>query len=134
MIIYPAIDLLGGRCVRLRQGDYNQVTVYNDDPLDMASQFAQAGASWIHIVDLDAARTGAPGQRRGHGRPIAPSRPGSAANRPPPPRPRQAAPPSPAPRGTVSDLAPGPLAAWCRLLSFRVAYIWLITPAHPAGK
>jgi phosphoribosylformimino-5-aminoimidazole carboxamide ribotide isomerase len=60
MIIYPAIDLLGGRCVRLRQGDYNQVTVYNDDPLDMASQFAQAGASWIHIVDLDAARTGAP--------------------------------------------------------------------------
>lgn len=60
MIIYPAIDLLGGRCVRLRQGDYNQVTVYNDDPLDMASQFANAGAAWIHIVDLDAAKTGAP--------------------------------------------------------------------------
>ncbi len=60
MIIYPAIDLLGGRCVRLRQGDYNQVTVYNDDPLDMAGQFAEAGAGWIHIVDLDAARTGAP--------------------------------------------------------------------------
>lgn len=60
MIIYPAIDLLGGRCVRLRQGDYNQVTVYNDDPLDMASQFVQAGAEWIHVVDLDAARTGAP--------------------------------------------------------------------------
>lgn len=60
MIIYPAIDLLGGKCVRLRQGDYNQVTVYSDDPLDMARQFQKAGAEWLHIVDLDAARTGAP--------------------------------------------------------------------------
>lgn len=60
MIIYPAIDLLGGKCVRLRQGDYNQVTVYSDDPLEMAREFQQAGAEWLHIVDLDAARTGAP--------------------------------------------------------------------------
>ncbi|MDN5314385.1 MAG: phosphoribosylformimino-5-aminoimidazole carboxamide ribotide isomerase [Clostridiales bacterium] len=60
MIIYPAIDLLGGRCVRLKQGDYNQVTVYSEDPLEMARSFAAAGAEWIHIVDLDAAKTGAP--------------------------------------------------------------------------
>jgi phosphoribosylformimino-5-aminoimidazole carboxamide ribotide isomerase len=60
MIIYPAIDLLGGQCVRLRQGDYGQVTVYNPDPLQVARQFRQAGASWLHIVDLDAARSGVP--------------------------------------------------------------------------
>jgi phosphoribosylformimino-5-aminoimidazole carboxamide ribotide isomerase len=60
MIIYPAIDLLGGKCVRLRQGDYNQVTVYSEDPLETAWQFKRAGADWLHIVDLDAARTGAP--------------------------------------------------------------------------
>lgn len=58
--IYPAIDLLGGRCVRLRQGDYNQVTVYHDDPVAMARQFREAGADWIHVVDLDAARSGVP--------------------------------------------------------------------------
>lgn len=58
--IYPAIDLLGGRCVRLRQGDYNQVTVYHDDPVAMARQFREAGADWIHVVDLDAARSGIP--------------------------------------------------------------------------
>lgn len=60
MIIYPAIDLLGGQCVRLRQGDYNQVTVYDSDPLEVARRFLQAGATWLHVVDLDAARTGAP--------------------------------------------------------------------------
>jgi len=60
MIIYPAIDLLGGQCVRLRQGDYNQVTVYNPDPLAVALQFRQAGATWLHVVDLDAARSGVP--------------------------------------------------------------------------
>lgn len=60
MIIYPAIDLLGGQCVRLRQGDYNQVTVYNSEPLVIALQFRQAGATWLHVVDLDAARTGVP--------------------------------------------------------------------------
>jgi len=60
MIIYPAIDLLGGQCVRLRQGDYSQVTVYNPDPMAVAVQFRQAGATWLHVVDLDAARSGVP--------------------------------------------------------------------------
>ena len=60
MIIYPAIDLLGGQCVRLRQGRYDQVTVYHQDPLVVANQFKEAGAPWLHIVDLDAARTGIP--------------------------------------------------------------------------
>jgi phosphoribosylformimino-5-aminoimidazole carboxamide ribotide isomerase len=60
MIIYPAIDLLGGQCVRLKQGDYNQVTIYNPDPLLVARQFKAAGAPWLHVVDLDAARTGVP--------------------------------------------------------------------------
>jgi phosphoribosylformimino-5-aminoimidazole carboxamide ribotide isomerase len=58
MIIYPAIDLLGGQCVRLKQGDYDQVTVYDPDPLRVARRFLNAGATWLHIVDLDAARTG----------------------------------------------------------------------------
>jgi phosphoribosylformimino-5-aminoimidazole carboxamide ribotide isomerase len=60
MVVYPAIDLLGGRCVRLRQGDYDQVTVYSDDPLAVARGFRDAGASWVHVVDLDAARSGVP--------------------------------------------------------------------------
>ena len=60
MIILPAIDLLGGRCVRLKQGRYDDVTVYNEDPLAQAYEFKEAGASWIHIVDLDAARSGIP--------------------------------------------------------------------------
>jgi phosphoribosylformimino-5-aminoimidazole carboxamide ribotide isomerase len=63
MELYPAIDLLGGRCVRLRQGDYDAVTVYGDDPVAVATSFAAAGATWIHIVDLDAARTGDPVNR-----------------------------------------------------------------------
>ncbi|MBP7401484.1 MAG: 1-(5-phosphoribosyl)-5-[(5-phosphoribosylamino)methylideneamino]imidazole-4-carboxamide isomerase [Clostridia bacterium] len=63
MIIYPAIDLLGGRCVRLRQGDYEDATRYSDDPLAVAAGFREAGAEWIHIVDLDAARTGLPVNR-----------------------------------------------------------------------
>jgi phosphoribosylformimino-5-aminoimidazole carboxamide ribotide isomerase len=63
VIIYPAIDLRGGRCVRLRQGDYTDETVYGDDPVAMARSFAEAGASWIHVVDLDAARTGEPVNR-----------------------------------------------------------------------
>ena len=63
MILYPAIDLLGGRCVRLRQGDYAVVTAYADDPLAVAVGFRDAGASWIHIVDLDAARSGLPVNR-----------------------------------------------------------------------
>ena len=60
MIILPAIDLLGGKCVRLRQGKYDDVTVYNDDPIAQAFEFKEAGASWIHIVDLDAAKSGIP--------------------------------------------------------------------------
>ena len=56
--LYPAIDLLGGKAVRLTRGDYNQPTVYNDDPLAQAMEFAQAGARWLHVVDLDAARDG----------------------------------------------------------------------------
>ena len=55
MIIYPAIDLRGGRCVRLRQGRAENETVYSDDPLLMAQHWVSQGASWLHIVDLDAA-------------------------------------------------------------------------------
>ncbi len=56
--IYPAIDMRGGKCVRLLQGDYNKETVYGDSPFDMAKQFADDGAEWIHMVDLDGAREG----------------------------------------------------------------------------
>ncbi len=58
--IYPAIDLLQGRCVRLKQGDYAQVTVYSDNPAAVAESFRKAGSTWIHLVDLDAAKTGIP--------------------------------------------------------------------------
>lgn len=58
MDLYPAIDLRGGRCVRLVEGDFARETVYGDDPVAVARSFAQAGARWIHVVDLDAARTG----------------------------------------------------------------------------
>lgn len=54
--IYPAIDLRDGKCVRLIQGDYNKETVYGDSPIDMARQFVDAGARWIHMVDLDGAK------------------------------------------------------------------------------
>jgi phosphoribosylformimino-5-aminoimidazole carboxamide ribotide isomerase len=63
MELYPAIDLRGGRCVRLRQGDYDDETVYGDDPVAVAAGFADAGARWIHVVDLDAARSGQPVNR-----------------------------------------------------------------------
>lgn len=53
--VYPAIDLRGGRCVRLEKGDAARETVYADDPLAVARSFADAGAEWIHVVDLDAA-------------------------------------------------------------------------------
>ncbi|MSX81135.1 MAG: 1-(5-phosphoribosyl)-5-((5-phosphoribosylamino)methylideneamino)imidazole-4-carboxamide isomerase, partial [Actinobacteria bacterium] len=53
-------DLRGGKAVRLLQGDYAQETVYGDDPVALAESFAAAGAKWIHVVDLDAARTGDP--------------------------------------------------------------------------
>lgn len=63
MDLYPAIDLRDGRCVRLYQGDYDRETVYGDDPVAQARTFAEAGAPWIHVVDLDAARTGEPVNR-----------------------------------------------------------------------
>jgi phosphoribosylformimino-5-aminoimidazole carboxamide ribotide isomerase len=58
LIIYPAIDILNGHCVRLYKGDYGQVTKYSDDPVKTALTFKEAGASHIHIVDLDGAKTG----------------------------------------------------------------------------
>jgi phosphoribosylformimino-5-aminoimidazole carboxamide ribotide isomerase len=61
--LYPAIDLRDGRCVRLYQGDYGRETVYGDDPVAQARAFAAGGARWIHVVDLDAARTGEPANR-----------------------------------------------------------------------
>lgn len=62
--IYPAIDIIGGKCVRLSQGDYDSVKVYSDDPLAIAKSFFEAGATWIHIVDLDAAKTGIPSNHK----------------------------------------------------------------------
>jgi phosphoribosylformimino-5-aminoimidazole carboxamide ribotide isomerase len=61
--LYPAIDLLDGRCVRLYQGDYDRETVYGDDPVAQALAFQAEGAPWVHVVDLDAARTGEPRNR-----------------------------------------------------------------------
>lgn len=58
MYLFPAIDLRGGKVVRLMQGDYAQQTTYGDDPLDQAKQFEDAGATWLHVVDLDGAKTG----------------------------------------------------------------------------
>lgn len=62
MQLYPAIDLLGGRCVRLRQGDYGAVTVFDDDPVAVARRWQAAGARCLHVVDLDGAREGHPAQ------------------------------------------------------------------------
>ncbi|HEX9259097.1 MAG TPA: 1-(5-phosphoribosyl)-5-[(5-phosphoribosylamino)methylideneamino] imidazole-4-carboxamide isomerase [Acidimicrobiales bacterium] len=63
MELYPAIDLRAGKAVRLHRGDYAQETVYADDPVSVALGFAAAGARWIHVVDLDAARSGEPVNR-----------------------------------------------------------------------
>lgn len=60
MLIIPAIDIRGGNCVRLLQGDPNKETVYSSDPIDMARRFQDAGARLIHVVDLDGAFTGKP--------------------------------------------------------------------------
>lgn len=60
MQLIPAIDLRGGRCVRLRQGDYNQETVFGDDPTEMARRWVDEGAERLHLVDLDGARDGKP--------------------------------------------------------------------------
>jgi phosphoribosylformimino-5-aminoimidazole carboxamide ribotide isomerase len=58
LILYPAIDLKGGRCVRLVRGDFSEATVFNDDPADQAAKFARQGFSWLHVVDLDGAVEG----------------------------------------------------------------------------
>jgi phosphoribosylformimino-5-aminoimidazole carboxamide ribotide isomerase len=63
MDLFPAIDLRNGNCVRLYQGDYGRETVYGDDPVSQAKAFVAAGAPWVHVVDLDAARTGEPVNR-----------------------------------------------------------------------
>ncbi|MCQ2008674.1 1-(5-phosphoribosyl)-5-[(5-phosphoribosylamino)methylideneamino]imidazole-4-carboxamide isomerase [Sporolactobacillus sp. STSJ-5] len=58
--IYPAIDLIDGKCVRLFQGDYDQSTIYGDDPVAIARSFFEQGAQWLHVVDLDGAKAGRP--------------------------------------------------------------------------
>jgi phosphoribosylformimino-5-aminoimidazole carboxamide ribotide isomerase len=60
VLILPAIDLRGGQCVRLRQGDYDQETVFGDDPAAMARRWVEQGAKYLHLVDLDGARAGRP--------------------------------------------------------------------------
>ena len=63
MDLYPAIDLRGGRVVQLVQGDFDRERVHGDDPVEVAQRFVEAGARWLHTVDLDAARTGEPANR-----------------------------------------------------------------------
>ena len=58
MIIYPAVDVRDGKCVRLTQGEFNKETVYADNPVEMALRWAELGAEYLHVVDLDGARTG----------------------------------------------------------------------------
>lgn len=60
MLILPAIDLRGGRCVRLEQGDFQKETIFDDDPAAVARRFEADGAEWLHVVDLDGARSGTP--------------------------------------------------------------------------
>jgi len=60
VILLPAIDIRGGNAVRLRQGDFDQETVYNEDPLEAARAWAEAGARFLHVIDLDGAREGKP--------------------------------------------------------------------------
>lgn len=64
MLIIPAVDIKSGKCVRLFQGDYDQETVYGEDPLAMAERWIKEGASFLHIVDLDGARDGFPVNKR----------------------------------------------------------------------
>lgn len=59
-IVYPAIDIRDGKCVRLQQGDYNQETIYNDSPLKVAKSWEEQGGKFIHLVDLDGAKAGHP--------------------------------------------------------------------------
>ncbi|WP_164214557.1 1-(5-phosphoribosyl)-5-[(5-phosphoribosylamino)methylideneamino]imidazole-4-carboxamide isomerase [Virgibacillus sp. YIM 98842] len=58
MILFPAIDIKNGKCVRLTQGDYNQETIYSSSPADMAAKWEKKGAEYLHVVDLDGAKTG----------------------------------------------------------------------------
>lgn len=58
MIIYPAIDIINGKCVRLQQGSYDDVTVFGDNPVEMAIKWESQGAQYLHLVDLDGARSG----------------------------------------------------------------------------
>ncbi len=58
MLILPAIDIVGGKAVRLFKGDYAQMTVYSDDPVSVAKDFERAGAKWVHLVDLEGAKSG----------------------------------------------------------------------------
>ena len=58
MKIFPAIDLYGGKAVRLFKGDYNQMTIYNDNPVEVALDFKKSGANFLHLVDLEGAKTG----------------------------------------------------------------------------
>ncbi len=60
MYIIPAIDLRSGKCVRLIQGEYHRQITYEDNPVKQAGEFADAGAEWLHIVDLDGAKVGRP--------------------------------------------------------------------------
>ncbi|MBQ3074973.1 MAG: 1-(5-phosphoribosyl)-5-[Clostridia bacterium] len=58
MLIFPAIDIVDGKAVRLLKGDYAQMTVYSDDPVSVAKDFEKAGAKWVHLVDLEGAKSG----------------------------------------------------------------------------
>ena len=58
MRLYPAIDIRNGKCVRLRQGKFDDLTVYNDNPVDAALEWKKQGAEYIHVVDLDGAKAG----------------------------------------------------------------------------
>jgi phosphoribosylformimino-5-aminoimidazole carboxamide ribotide isomerase len=60
MIVYPAIDIRGGRCVRLIEGDFARETTFDADPVDAAKRWAAGGAEWLHVVDLDGAKAGEP--------------------------------------------------------------------------
>jgi len=60
VILYPAIDISDGKAVRLVQGDFNEKTIYEDSPLEAARAWVDAGARFLHVIDLDGARTGSP--------------------------------------------------------------------------
>ena len=60
MIIFPAIDIRGGKCVRLTEGRFDQETIFADQPVDMAVRWANEGAEYLHLVDLDGALAGKP--------------------------------------------------------------------------